>query len=44
MDLELCDYGIVTIEDCLDMHDKKNMDTIIDNGKVVGFERSDNED
>lgn len=29
---------IVTIEDCIDMYEKKGKATIIMDGKVVGFE------
>lgn len=28
----------VTIEDCVDLFDKKNMTTIINDGRILGFE------
>ena len=31
----------VTLEDCIDLYDKKDTYTIIGNGKVVGFCRED---
>lgn len=27
----------ITIQDCIDMFEKKNMYTVIDGGKIVGF-------
>lgn len=27
----------ITIQDCIDMFEKKNMYTVIDDGKIVGF-------
>lgn len=27
----------ITIQDCIDMYEKKDMYTVIDGGKVVGF-------
>lgn len=32
------DLSIVTIEDCIDMYEKKDATTIINDGKVIGFE------
>lgn len=32
------DLSIVTIEDCIDMFEKKDAATIINDGMVVGFE------
>lgn len=28
---------VITIQDCIDMFEKKDMYTVIDGGKVVGF-------
>ena len=40
MDLkESCNYGVVTIEDCLEMYEKKDYTTTINDGKVIKFER-----
>ena len=30
--------SIVTIEDCIDMYEKKDATTIINDGQVIGFE------
>jgi hypothetical protein len=30
-------YEIVTIQDCLDMYEKKGQAAIIENGQVTGF-------
>ena len=30
----------ITIEDCLDMHEKKGQTTIINDGKIIGFEKT----
>lgn len=30
-------FNVVTIQDCLDMYEKKNTYTIINDGRVVGF-------
>lgn len=30
-------YEAITIQDCLDMYEKKNQATIINDGKVIGF-------
>lgn len=27
----------ITVQDCIDMYEKKDMYTVIDSGKVVGF-------
>lgn len=29
----------ITIEDCIDMKEKKNFSVVIDAGEVIGFER-----
>lgn len=31
----------ITIQDCIDMYDKKGMRAIIDNGRVINFEKED---
>ena len=31
-------YNVITIEDCLDNYEKKNKTTIINDGKITGFE------
>lgn len=31
-------YSVVTIADCIDMYEKKDMAVIINDGQVVGFE------
>lgn len=28
---------VITVQDCIDMYEKKDMYTVIDGGKVVGF-------
>lgn len=28
---------VITVQDCIDMYEKKNKVTVIDGGKVVGF-------
>lgn len=28
---------VITVQDCIDMYEKKDMYTVIDSGKVVGF-------
>lgn len=28
---------VITIQDCIDMYDKKGQSTIINDGKIVGF-------
>ena len=28
---------VITVQDCIDMYEKKDMYTVIDDGKVVGF-------
>ena len=30
-------YEVVTIQDCLDMHEKKGQAVILENGQVIGF-------
>ena len=30
-------YEAVSLQDCIDMYDKKDKETIIENGKVIGF-------
>lgn len=35
----MINYDNITIQDCLDMYDLKRNITIINDGKVVGFER-----
>ena len=30
-------YEVITIDDCLDMHQKKGQAVVIENGQVVGF-------
>lgn len=30
----------ITIEDCLDMYEKKGQATIINDGKIIGFEKA----
>lgn len=29
----------VTLEDCLDLYEKKNMTTIINDGRIINFEK-----
>ena len=31
------ELGRVTVQDCIDMYEKKRMETLIRHGKVVGF-------
>ena len=31
------ELGRVTVQDCIDLFEKKGMETVIKNGKVVGF-------
>lgn len=31
-------YDAVSVQDCIDMYEKKDKTTIINNGKVVGFD------
>lgn len=28
---------VITVQDCIDMYEKKDMYTVIDGGKIVGF-------
>lgn len=35
----IIDLDNVTIQDCMDMYNMKNMYVVIDNGKVVNFEK-----
>lgn len=30
---------VITIQDCIDMFEKKGMSVIINDGKIVGFEK-----
>lgn len=32
----------VTLEDCLDLYEKKNMTTIINDGRIINFEKGKN--
>ena len=32
-------YDIITIDDCLEMLDRKGCVTVIENGRVIGFEK-----
>ena len=34
----------VTLQDCEDMYRTKNMRTVIDNGRVINFEKENNND
>lgn len=31
-------YDAISVQDCIDMYEKKDKTTIINNGKVVGFD------
>lgn len=33
----IMELGRVTVQDCIDLFEKKGMETVIKNGKVVGF-------
>jgi len=33
----MINYDVVTIEDCVDMYDKRGITTVINDGKVVEF-------
>jgi hypothetical protein len=35
--LEGINRNEVTVQDCIDMYEKKDMVTVIDGGKIVGF-------
>ena len=34
----------VTIEDCLDLYEKRNMSTIINDGRIINFEKENKND
>ena len=37
-------FDVVTIEDCFDMMEKKNMYVVLDNGKVITFVKDESEE
>ena len=37
-------FDVVTIEDCFDMMEKKNMYVVLDNGKVTTFVKDESEE
>lgn len=38
MELYKIQLNVVTLEDCLDLFEKKDVRTVLDDGAVVGFE------
>ena len=38
----IIDLNNVTLEECFDLYEKKNMTTIINDGRIINFEKEEN--
>ena len=36
---KIIELNNITIEDCLDLYEKKNMATVINDGRIINFEK-----
>lgn len=39
----MLEYDAVTLEDCIDLYEKKDTTTVINDGKITNFEKGDKE-